>query len=183
MPYHIYGAIPSSLCAPMCINNKHNPHQPSIHVRWWCQWWKFVSFSCQCKRIQPNGYRGKQDHQCKDQYVVIMAFYLMLKTELARKLAHVEEQVSAINITCMHLMPRLIQLRTGMRSARATDAHKIKGITRQLLTTPEHPIGLSHTTRADGGFHNDQMGWMLIPVEHFAAYNNDPVQWVTNTLH
>jgi hypothetical protein len=100
----------------------------------------------------------------------------MLKTELARKLAHVEERVSAINITCMHLTPRSIQLRTGMRSARATDAHKIKGITGQLLSTPEHPIGLSHTTRADRGFHDDQTGRMLIPVEHFAAYNDDPVQ-------
>jgi hypothetical protein len=69
-----------------------------------------------------------------------------------------------------------------MRSARATDAHKIKAITGALLTTPEHLIGLSHDTRADWGFNNDNTGRMLIPVQYFEEYNTDPVRCVHNTF-
>jgi hypothetical protein len=68
-----------------------------------------------------------------------------------------------------------------MRSARASDAHKLKAITGALLTRPELPIALSHNTRADHGFNNDDTGHMLIPVHYFEEYNVDPVQCVLNT--
>ncbi|KAN0137594.1 hypothetical protein V8E53_004645 [Lactarius tabidus] len=92
------------------------------------------------------------------QYNAIVDFYPLLKALLPHDSDRVEGQ-----------------LRSGMRSARASDAHKLKAITGALLTRPELPIALSHNTRADHGFNNDDTGHMLIPAHYFEEYNIDPV--------
>ncbi|KAN0140598.1 hypothetical protein V8E53_001807 [Lactarius tabidus] len=93
------------------------------------------------------------------QYNTIVDFYPLLKALLPRDSDRVEGR-----------------LRSGMRSARASDAHKLKAITGALLTRPELPIALLHNTRADRGFNNDDTGRMLIPAHYFEEYNVDPVR-------
>ena len=68
-----------------------------------------------------------------------------------------------------------IQLRTGLRNGRASDAHKLKVITGALLSTTERTIGLSSTKRAGRGFNDDNTGRMLIPVKYIEEYNDDLV--------
>jgi hypothetical protein len=62
-----------------------------------------------------------------------------------------------------------------MRNARASDTHKLKGITSALLFMPELAIRLAQNTRVDHRFKNNDTGCMLIPAEYIEAYNDNPI--------
>jgi len=70
----------------------------------------------------------------------------------------------------MYASDTTLQLKKGMRSARASDAGKLKPLVGQLSTMTVTP-----NSRTGHGFNHNELGRMLIPVDYLEAYDNDPV--------
>ncbi|KAF8257384.1 hypothetical protein EI94DRAFT_1709143 [Lactarius quietus] len=80
-------------------------------------------------------------------------------------------------VTILKVVTCLVKerLKIGKRAARASNAHKLKGIMGLLLTTPGVIYTIPQNLRVNWGFNNDDTGKMLIPVEYFQEYNDNPV--------
>ncbi|KAF8262588.1 hypothetical protein EI94DRAFT_1704672 [Lactarius quietus] len=76
---------------------------------------------------------------------------------------------SGDNLESSHFNTGLVKerLKIGKRAARASNAHKLKGIMGLLLTTPGVIYTIPQNLRVNWGFNNDDTGKMLIPVEYF----------------
>ncbi|KAF8267703.1 hypothetical protein EI94DRAFT_1801346 [Lactarius quietus] len=117
-----------------------------------------VYFSQSGDNLESSHLDEETDRQCKDHFATLTKFCPAIGAQLVSNTSLVEE--------C---------LKIGMRAAWASDTHKLKGITGLLLSTPGVTITIPKNSRADRGFNNDDMGQMLIPVEYFQEYNDDPV--------
>lgn len=107
MPYHIYGAIPRSMCAPLCIHNEYYTPLSTSDGRSCSRTKPFVSLHVRVRGSQLMYYRSEQDNShCKRQYVAITTFYPLLKTEFINDIKNAEERVSKIVHSCIHLTPR-----------------------------------------------------------------------------
>jgi hypothetical protein len=71
-----------------------------------------------------------------------------------------------------------LQFKTGLRSARASDAKKLKELAAQLASTTVAPIPIDPRSRTGRGFNNNELGRMLIPIDYLEAYDNDPIGYV-----
>ncbi|KAH9015649.1 hypothetical protein EDB84DRAFT_1567627 [Lactarius hengduanensis] len=69
-------------------------------------------------------------------------------------------------------------LQRGMRTARSSDAHTLKGIAGRLASTTRTPLELSLDSKSDRGFNHDDLGRMIIPIDYLEAYNLDPADVV-----
>ena len=80
--------------------------------------------------------------------------------------------VGSVSISKLHIYaPDItLQLKRGMRSARATDALKLKTLAIQLTGQTGDP-----NSRTSCGFNNNELGRMLVLVNDFEAYKINPV--------
>ena len=69
----------------------------------------------------------------------------------------------------------LIQLVRGARTSRSNDVFRLKTNTGRLSSKTGVEILLSVDSKADRGFNHDQLGQLLIPVQHFGEFSTDPV--------
>ncbi|KAH9069854.1 hypothetical protein EDB83DRAFT_2674202 [Lactarius deliciosus] len=77
-------------------------------------------------------------------------------------------------------VPRKVSedLQLGMRTARSSDAHTLKGLAGRLASTSQTPFNLSIDSKSDRGFNHDDLGRMLIPIDYLDVYNLDPADVV-----
>ena len=82
------------------------------------------------------------------------------------------DAVGSVSISKLHIYaPDItLQLKRGMRLARATDALRLKTLAVQLTGQTGNP-----NSRTGRGFNNNELGHMLIPVNDFEAYKINPV--------
>lgn len=98
-----------------------------------------------------------------------------IKTRLLRKdQTGVAREVNFCVASRISASDTTLQLRLGGRGARASDANGLKGLAGKLASTSRTKYELSTDTKTDRGFNHDDLGRMLIPMQYYEAYENDP---------
>ncbi|KAI9433957.1 hypothetical protein H4582DRAFT_2081635 [Lactarius indigo] len=69
----------------------------------------------------------------------------------------------------------------GMRSGCSGDAHHLKTHTTMLASKTKANLTLSRDSKSDRGFNHDILGRLLIPIEHIAEYDSDPLRTKVNS--
>ncbi|KAF8258742.1 hypothetical protein EI94DRAFT_1707712 [Lactarius quietus] len=105
--------------------------------------------------VSLTDYRDKEtDCQCKDHFAALTKFCPAIKVQLF----------------CVHVYAQdRHEGSTGLQRPQTQGHYRV---------APKHPgvtITIPQNSRADWGFNNDDMGRMLIPVEYFQEYNDNPV--------
>jgi hypothetical protein len=122
-------------------------------------------------------YRSKEsDRQAYAQYRAIIDFNPQLKLQMADVSVDVASGVS-ISKLHMYASDTTLQLKRGMRSARASDALTLKALAGPLTNQT-----VAQNSRTDRGFNNNGLGRMLIPIEDLEAYDRDPVGGVPDRI-
>lgn len=67
-----------------------------------------------------------------------------------------------------------IQLIRGARTSRSNDVFRLKTNTGRLASKTGVEILLSVDSKADRGFNHDQLGQLLVPVQHYEEFGRDP---------
>ena len=67
------------------------------------------------------------------------------------------------------------QLLTGIRNGHVNDAHRLHVMIAKLINQPGIQLSLTSESKSDRGFNHDVLGRLLLPIQHVAEYNEDPV--------
>ena len=67
-----------------------------------------------------------------------------------------------------------IQIARGAQQGRSQDISKLKANTAKYLSDPGAEVNISDS-KSGRGFNDNLLGRMLIPVQHIASYDKDPV--------
>ncbi|KAH8983888.1 hypothetical protein EDB86DRAFT_3084964 [Lactarius hatsudake] len=67
-----------------------------------------------------------------------------------------------------------LRMRLSWGDTRSLDTARTN--TRRLASKTDTPLALGGDTKSDRGFSNDALGWMLVPIQHFKAYTDNPVE-------
>jgi hypothetical protein len=68
----------------------------------------------------------------------------------------------------------LIQLIQGVQTSRSNDIYHLKTNTRRLASNTSVEILLSIDLKSNQGFNHDQLGQLLVPVQHYNEFGRDP---------
>ncbi|KAH8977902.1 hypothetical protein EDB86DRAFT_3091303 [Lactarius hatsudake] len=104
--------------------------------------------------------------EIKECYEGYAAVALAFSEDLQMRLSWGDTRIPNINTA----------LARGMQAGRSTDIHRLKTNTGRLASKTDTPLALGGDTKSDRGFSNDALGRMLVPIQHFKAYTDNPVE-------
>ncbi|KAI9446932.1 hypothetical protein BJY52DRAFT_1420586 [Lactarius psammicola] len=145
-----------------------------------------------CPFIQAGQYLMRCHHISVSIKNLLIVAEAQLSLENALRQLHMDEQIktrykdwsAAVMTFCPKLETCLRQgetkylsvaLKGGMRSARSGDAHRLKELTGRFASeVTGTQIVLSPDSKSDRGFNHNNLGRLLILVQHIKAYDRDP---------
>ena len=116
--------------------------------------------------------------QCLAQYQAIVDYNLQLKIKMVDDKANIAKGVGTIK-PHIYASDSALQLRAGMRMARASNTNKLKGLAGQLASVTVAPIPIDQRSRTRCGFNHNETGHLLIPINYLEVYDMDPARCVS----